>query len=589
MKTILFIALIIFFNQNILPSQPYFQKVTSGEIVNTQNLSNMSAWGDYDNDGDHDVVISSLDDSCGSCPNYLLFFNNNGEGTFTRVTNTVITQQNIAGSGLTWADYDNDGYLDLFVCGTINSRNKLFHNEGNGQFTLVTTGIIVNDVPSWSQGSAWADYNRDGWIDLFVANRFQSNFLYKNNGDGTFTKILSGSIVNDYGSSRACAWGDYNNDFWQDLFVLNYDDGAKDFLYRNNGDGTFTRVLNQPMVMDEFWGSSCSWIDYDNNGYLDLFVTNTGGGQSNRLYHNEGSGNFTLSNSILNQTSNSYGFSWGDYDNNGLTDLFMCNRGQINSLYINNGGSSFTKITNEIAGQEGVWSVTNTFVDYNKDGKLDLFVTNRFNNPYNYLYKNVGNTLNYVTIKLNGCENKFGIGARIYVYTGNTYQMKEASSGSGWGASYVNFYHFGVGDASIIDSVLVAWPSSDIAIYYDVNVNTSYLANECNGGELVRIEAGNNLSTVLSLDYRLSQNYPNPFNPSTRIDYFIPVSGHVMLKIFDINGKLVSTLVDEYKSAGNYIVDFNSKTVNDGLASGIYFYKLISGDFVSVNKMTLLK
>jgi hypothetical protein len=174
----------------------------------------MSAWGDYDNDGDHDVVISSLNDSCESCPTYLLFFNNNGDGTFTKITNSVITQQNIAGSGLSWGDYDNDGLMDLFVCGTINARNKLFHNEGNGQFSMVTTGIVVNDVLSWSQGSSWADYNRDGWLDLFVANRFAKNFLYKNNGDGTFTKILSGSIVNDIGSSRACAWGDYNNDHW---------------------------------------------------------------------------------------------------------------------------------------------------------------------------------------------------------------------------------------------------------------------------------------------------------------------------------------------------------------------------------------
>ena len=140
--TIIFIAV---FLPNILSSQPYFQKITNGTIVNTLTKGNISAWGDYDNDGYQDVVVSVANDNCETCTYPLQFYKNNGEG-FTRIYDNEIAQTSVTGSGIAWADYDNDGWLDLFVCGTNNSRNKLFHNDGSGNFTLVTSGIIVNDI-----------------------------------------------------------------------------------------------------------------------------------------------------------------------------------------------------------------------------------------------------------------------------------------------------------------------------------------------------------------------------------------------------------------------------------------------------------
>ena len=345
MKTILILFIAFYLPATINP-QTYFQKISTGPIVNTMNYNNMTAGGDYDNDGDIDIVESAYNDNCPECLNPLLFFRNEGDGNFSRIYDNAVAQASVSGSGLAWGDYDNDGWLDLFVCGTVNSRNKLFHNEQNGNFTEVTSGEIVTELNS-SQACGWSDYDKDGWLDIFVANRYgiHNNRLYKNNGNGTFTKILEGSIVNDISESRGCAWGDYDNDSWPDLFVVNYE-GRNDFLYHNDHNGNFTKITSVPMANDGLWGSCAEWIDFDNNGYMDLYVTNNNG--NNKLYCNHGDGYFTLSNSLPYTDVNSYGFSWGDYDNDGFTDLFTCGKNSANKLFKNNDSSSVYEIWNEI-------------------------------------------------------------------------------------------------------------------------------------------------------------------------------------------------------------------------------------------------
>ncbi len=572
----LLITLLVSFN---LRSQPYFQKITNGPVVNTLNLSNCNATGDFDNDGDLDIVVSTFNDNCETCSNPLLLYRNDGNGNFERIMNNAISQSSVIGTGLAWGDYDNDGFLDLFICGSINSKNKLFHNEGDENFTEITTGEIVNEINS-SQSCGWSDYNKDGWLDLFVANRYgQSNRLYKNNGNGTFTRITAGGIVNDIGDSRNCAWGDYDNDGWPDLFVLNYS-GINDFLYHNNKDGTFSRIVSGPIVNDGLWGTACQWSDYDNNGFLDLFVTNCGSGQHNRLYYNQGGGIFTLNNSLLSLEGNTYGFSWGDYNNDGLTDLFVCNNNHVNTLYKNNGGSMFTKVLNEIVGQEGNKSINSSLSDFNNDGKLDLFVTNRFEYPYNYLYKNIGNTGNYLTVRLNGCfSNKSGIGARIRLVMGDSQAIKDVSSGNGYDSENSLWPHFGLGDIEKIDSLIVSWPSETESKFVNIQSNQILTISECQG--IIEI---NNV-TSQAIIYKLYQNYPNPFNPTTRINFSIPKQGFVSIKIYDVMGKEVMTLVNEQKSPGSYEVDFNGSK----FSSGVYFYRIDAGEFRDLRRMVLIK
>src|SRR5262245_9705098 len=175
--------------------------------------------------------------------------------TFTRIVEGDIATDTPTWSvGCAWGDYNNDGYIDLYVANlgqntaAGGTRSYLYRNNGNGTFTKVSTGPIVNDLAS-SNGCVWGDYDNDGFLDLFVTNDFGENdSLYRNNGDGTFTKITQGRPVTDAGDNEGCAWGDFNNDGFLDLFVSTK--GGNNFLYQNNGDGSFTKVTTGSAVQD---------------------------------------------------------------------------------------------------------------------------------------------------------------------------------------------------------------------------------------------------------------------------------------------------------------------------------------------------
>jgi len=179
--------------------------------------------------------------------------------------------------------------------------NAYYRNNGDGSFTKITFGDIVLDLYE-ALGCAWGDYNADGYPDLAVANGNGPNFLYRNNGNGTFIKVTEGPIVTDPGSSRACAWADYDNDGHLDLFVAN---DANNFVYRNNGDGTFSRIISGAITNDGGQSTGSAWADYDSDGDQDLFVANTGvDGAENFLYQNNGSDNNWISIECMGTLSN---------------------------------------------------------------------------------------------------------------------------------------------------------------------------------------------------------------------------------------------------------------------------------------------
>src|SRR6266536_1263721 len=180
---------------------------------------------------------------------------------FTAITNGPVVTERGDSTGCAWADYDNDGYLDLFVSNFGTPFNFLYHNNGDGSFTRVTNGIIAT-AQGQAEGAAWADYDNDGDLDLFVSVGLGGNdLLYRNNGDGTFTKVTSGPVVQSGGNSRGCAWGDYDNDGSLDLFVAN-EQGQNNFLFHNNGDGTFARIASGSIVNDGGASYGCAWGDY---------------------------------------------------------------------------------------------------------------------------------------------------------------------------------------------------------------------------------------------------------------------------------------------------------------------------------------
>jgi len=441
-----------------------FTKITSGAIVNDGGSSTGSNWVDIDNDNDLDLFVANT----GFHNNFLYL--NNGNSSFTKITNGVIIQDSLSSGGSSWGDYDNDGDLDLFVPNWDFDNNSLYQNNGNGTFNKIIIGEIVNDGMSCGS-SSWADYNNDGFLDMFVCTA-SDNFLYMNNGDGIFVRITNGPLVTEGGSNMG-SWANIDNDSDLDLFVANY---GNNYLYINNGDGTFNKNTSSIIVSENETSHGGSWGDYDNDGDLDLFVTNMN--ENNILYQNNGDSTFNkiTTGSIVNDGGWSHSSSWGDYDNDGDLDLFVSNSGnENNSLYWNNGDGSFNKDISGIIVNDSGWTWASVCGDYDNDGDLDIFVTDCENNN-NSLYQNDGNSNNWINIKCIGIlSNRSAIGTRISIKSliggSPIWQTREISGLTGFHSQNSLNVHFGLGDASIIDSILIKWPSGIVQTLTNINVN----------------------------------------------------------------------------------------------------------------------
>ncbi len=570
-----------------LSAQVTFTKVTSGAIINDGAYTEGVYWFDYNNDGLLDMFAANIVNQ-----NNILF-RNDGGGNFTRITTGALVNDGGFSYGASIGDYNNDGYPDIFVIngGSSASQFNFFYtNNGDGTFTKVTAGTFVNEIGN-TWGSSSVDYDKDGKLDIYTANYNRNNFLYKGNGDGTFTKITTGAIVNDGGYSLNCGWVDYDNDGWQDVFVANANFGAgeNNFLYKNNGDGTFTKITSGSIVTDGGNSTGASWGDYDNDGDLDLFVTNYFA-ENNFLYRNDGSGIFTkiTAGEIVNDGGASVGSAWGDYDNDGDLDLFVSNDNDQNEfLYNNNGNGTFTKVTTGDIVNSGGRSNGSVWGDYDLDGDLDLYVANG-NQPVqqnNFLFRNNGTPNNWLNIYCKGViSNRSAIGTRVIasaVINGvRVKQVREISGQTGYNAQNSLNVELGLGNASVIDTIIIKWPSGITDVYMNVAVNMFTTAVENQG-----IIGLNNNSVELPTEYKLFQNYPNPFNPSTNIKFHLPKTGRVDLKIYDITGCEVSVLVNEIKPAGIYTVTFDASS----LTTGIYFCRIEAGEFKQTSKLMLVK
>jgi hypothetical protein len=379
-STLVLLAPMTFCLQPLTALSQTFTKVNAGNL--TSDLGNFTAcaWGDFDNDGNLDVIVANWNNRTNA------FYRNNGNGTFTKLLTGDPVADHGFHFGVAWGDFDNDGYLDLIALDGLGSsspgKSVLYRNPGDGTFVTVSTGPSATESNYFAMG-AWADYDCDGWLDFFStaipgSSQKLHNNLYRNNHDGVFSKITSGSIVTDLGTGSGCVWGDYDNDGFPDLFVSNEAANALNFLYHNNRDGRFTRITNDVVATDKGTCSGGAWGDYDNDGFLDLFVCGFTD-PTNRLYRNRQDGSFEriISAPMLTNLSGAaiHGASWGDYDNDGYLDLFIANEFGNNSLFHNNGNGTFTQINNEPIVTEGGNKGAVAWVDYDNDGFLDLFVT----------------------------------------------------------------------------------------------------------------------------------------------------------------------------------------------------------------------
>ncbi|CAN5494431.1 hypothetical protein BH10BAC5_BH10BAC5_18180 [soil metagenome] len=573
--------------------------------------------------------------------------------TFMKITdssNPVVTDGvNVGYAGCAWIDIDNDGWLDLYVCG-----NSVYRNNHNGNFTRLVTGLEDNTSVL---STTWADYNNDGFIDCFLVSSVQNkSFLYKNNGDLTFTKIITGAIADSvYNTGWGCSWGDYNNDGFVDLVIA----AANNFgivhhpsrFWKNNGDGSFTKLdtmqftmLNAPYTCPSFYdydqdgdidlfigsgpatgkpardynyknllketgapylqridtsiigtdlvdGQVWNFIDYDNDGDLDAFLTNYG--RVNNLYRNEGNGNYVrmtqaqVGNIVNNGVGNLTNL-WEDFDNDGYIDCFVTKDGSgVNKFYHNNGNGTFTNLdTISIANSPGP-NYGATAGDYDKDGKVDIYVA--ASSPSRGLFRNIfPNSNKWVNIKCTGTtSNRSALGTRIKAkatYNGiSQWQTREINAANSFNSMNMLNVHFGFGDASMIDSLVVFWSSGLKQTFTNVSLNNFYNLTE--GSSLTT--GISTISTQIPNTISLKQNYPNPFNPTTKIQFTINNASIVSLKLFDIAGKEITELVNSNFNAGTYEVDLNADQYR--LSSGIYFYTLTTDGYSETRKLNLIK
>lgn len=372
---------------------------TSAGVGNSdtqQRLATHAAWGDYDGDNDLDLYVTNWGSGVGPTVAINRLYENNN-GTFTDVANAKGVSDGAFRNSVDahWVDFDNDGDLDLYVV-EFDAQDQLYQNNGNGTFSNVTGRSGVNVISQGDeQAAAWGDYNKDGNIDLYVCKARFRNTLYHNNGDGTFSEISATADVQDTHDSQDATWGDYDNDGHLDLYVVNRE--QNNTLYKNTGNGFFEEVACALSIDNTDVGKSATWIDFDNDNDLDLFIANVG---ANALYQNNGGNQFTnIATTDMKSISGawvSWAGVWGDYDQDGDLDLFVANgadspNGQISPLLQNDGAGTFTNATTA----SGISTTPNSAIfantaDFDGDGDLDIYVVHSrlpsFN--ANQLYRN---------------------------------------------------------------------------------------------------------------------------------------------------------------------------------------------------------
>lgn len=518
-----------------------FSKVLNSPVTTTPGDSRSVNWVDVDGDHDFDLFISNGPEVG---ENNFLYINN-GSGGFTLLTNDPIVQDGKPSDGATWGDYDNDGDADCFVANWHGVNNLFYKNKGNGTFEQVTTGQFVNDA-GYSETASWGDYDNDGRLDLYVTNSSgdKRNFLYHNDGNGNFTRITAGTPVNDAFLTRSVNWTDFDDDGDVDIFVTN-ESGQNENLYRNDGNnGSFAKLTAAPLLTNAGSTMSSSWGDYNNDGKLDVFLANDLGNDA--LFRNDGNEAFTkiTGDPVVTSGGNSFGSQWADVDNDADLDLFVTNAFHGNAwknfLFWNNGNGTFTRDTGEVCSKELGWSYGCAFGDFDRDGDLDLGVANCYDAVQpDYLYENHSSESinNWLAVDCIGnTSNRSAIGAKVLVTAtigGQTVTQLREISAQS-GYCGQNQLAAHFGLADATTySVTVKWPSGIEQTFGNLLPNQYITIVE--GQDVTGISSPNGNSAGL----QVYPPVPNPFHDSLVIRWEQQAADQVFIEVTDLLGKRV--------------------------------------------------
>ena len=565
------------------------------------------AWGDYDGDGDLDVIIAGLDSGDTAVTK---IYKNIGNDNFSELIGLPIPGTYIG--DFVWGDYDGDGDLDILIQGyTASSQiTKIYKNIGDDNF--VDSGLIF---PALADGSVcFADYNNNGYLDILIAGYSGSGYvasIYRNNGDATYTDSgipLPGAIKSAY------EWGDYDNDGDLDLFITGLDGGGTliSKLFENNGDDTFSETSN---AFVGAWLGDVAWGDYDSDGYLDILLSGftASGARVAKVYRNNGDGTFTEQTDAGLTGVSHCSTIWGDYDHDGDLDVFIGGTYEqggtwirVTDVFINNGNHTFTaaglSFSVNVFWGESAWG------DYDADGDLDLICCGHDDaGSSTMIYRN--NAFSPNTIPQSpGNLQAYVAGEEVLLSWDVATDNETPAAGLTYNAYIRNEFGEIIWNAMSLSAdgyrLLPAlgnaqqnsgWTIRDLAFgsYFwsvqavDNNFAGSLFAEE--GTFTISstgIEEDEFAENLVSLS-----NSPNPFHTATNIAFQTEVGGFVQIDIFNVNGRLINSLVKQNKSAGAHSVAWSGVTdLGHPAGSGLYYYTLkIDNRLYSVKKCLLLE
>jgi VCBS repeat protein/ASPIC/UnbV protein len=442
---------------------------------------------DFDGDGLIDVVLSSRD----PCEP-LRIYKNRGDGSFEDVSEKAGLMGQLGGLDIVQTDYDNDGRPDIFVMRggwETPIRNSLLHNDGGMHFTDVTERSGLGGLPQRTHSAAWADFDGDGWLDVFLGHELSWSQLMRNRGDGTFEDVTEQAGIRFRSLTKGVVAGDIDNDGWPDIYVSNF--GAPNLLYHNLGHGRFEQVAKQRGVSEPYFSFTTWFFDYDNDGWLDLLVVTDAPtvedqpreylglpqkGETLRVYHNKGDGTFEDATQALGlaKVIPTMGANFGDIDNDGWLDFYLGTGAPSyatlmpNRMFRNHEGKRFVDVTQSTGTGHLQKGHGVAFADFDNDGDDDVFASlggaflgDKYQDA---LFENPGHGGHWVSLKLVGrTANRAAIGARIRLVLDEdgreTQRTRSVTSGGSFGASPL-MQHVGIGKTARIKRVEIDWPGA---------------------------------------------------------------------------------------------------------------------------------
>jgi len=576
MTTRVFITFLIF--SNLLHAQLVFDDVAAQIGVDysygDSEYGGGVSFADFDNDGWDDITYASEN-------GVDLYFFKNTNGVYNLVTFNGISNTSKA-KQVIWVDYDNDGDKDFFVT-AIEGKNAFYSNDGEMNFTDISSTIGIFQTDLFTYGASFGDIDNDGDLDLFISNRSPEdhNYLYRNDS-GIYVDITSTSGISLEGQLSFCSiFFDYDKDGLQDIYVSNDKEENINRLYKNLGDGVFQDVSDSSNAGVDVSAMSTTLGDFNNDGWFDIYITNTpfsqvSSIQGNVLLKNNGDGTFT---NVATETGTSFdSVGWGsvflDADNDGLLDIYVSSSENGNGPLISS--AFYHQQTDEtfIIPQDIGFNIdlresySNAIGDINNDGKPEIVVGNDTEN--NFLWQNnTSNENNWLKVKLEGVvSNKDGIGNTIEINIDGESQYRYTLAGEGY-LSQNSFYEFfGTGLSNIVDYLKVTWTATGVTeTFTNIEANQSITIKEGIG-----ILSNNNyvIEDLLSI-------YPNPSNDGI-FKLSVKNNESHTLRVYDLSGRLI-VIIKNIKDNDEFSLNHCKK--------GIYIANLSSSQKNSIIKLVL--